>query len=182
MNSLRLVFASICCSILLLGCNTQRGQDFDHVMLNEVTFLIPRNLTVTKAEEIENGAVFEIEGLWGELSNNRLVVMGKSYGEISAGDEVQFKSDGTFLINGSAREPSGFGNNTVESEGTIYIFPGRTLKQIASDDGSTVVEFPDGTTYMLTDRGIVIDGHEYGPYAANTVVKIDPDGTVAFNP
>ena len=62
------------------------------------------------------------------------------------------------------------------------MFPGQTVKQLASDDGFPIVEMPDGSKYKLTNGGIIVDGHEYGPYAAKTVVKIDPDGSVSFNP
>lgn len=182
MNSFRLSVICICSSAFLPGCNTQHGQNVQQIMLSEVTFLVPRNLSVTKAEEMENGAVFEIEGLWGELKNGRLVVMGNSYGEVKAGDEVQFNPDGTFLVNGIDRKPAGLGDSAVECEEVLFFFPGQTVKQLPSDEGSPIVEMPDGSKYKLTNGGIIIDGHEYGPYAAKTVVKIDPDGSVAFNP
>ncbi len=182
MNSFRVAVIYFWCSVFMPGCNTQHDQNLQQITLSEVAFLVPHNLSITKVEETDNGAVFEIEGLWGEVTNDRLIVMGKSYGEVKAGDEVQFKPDGTFLVNGSDRISAGLGDSAVEDAGVIFLFPGQTVKRLPGDDGSFAVEMPNGSTCKLTNGGITIDGFEYGPYAPKTVVKIDPDGTVAFNP
>lgn len=182
MNPFRLLVMSISCSVFLSACNTRESQNTQQITLSNIKFLVPANLTVSNAEELENGAVFEIEGIWGELRNNQLVVMGKSYGEVNAGDEVLFKPDGTFLVNGSPSESTGLADSAVMKNGVLYFFPGRAIKESTNDGGTHFVELPGGATYELTNSGIIIEGHEYGPFSSKTVVKIDPDGSVAFNP
>lgn len=181
MKSFFLSVTFIWCVAFVSGCNTRNAQNVQQISIAEVTFLVPPNLSVTKTEEIDNGAVFEIEGLWGELRNHRLIVMGNDYGKLSEGDEVEFKSDGTFLVNGSVAKSLGLGDSAVAFAGVVFFFPGQTVTYLANQDGNHAVEMPDGTTYELTKGGIKIDGHEYGPYAPKTVVKV-ADGSVAFNP
>lgn len=182
MNSTRLLVLCICYVSFLIGCNTRQNQNAPKITLSEVSFLIPPNSSVTKSEKLDNGAIFEFEGLWGELSDHRLVVMGEDYGGVKAGDEVQFNSDGTVMINGSLRESAGVGNSAVEHNGVLFYFPGRSVTKSTKEVGVPFVEMPDGAIYELTSDGIVIGGHEYGPFSSGTVVKIDLDGAVAFNP
>lgn len=182
MNSIRLLNGLICCSLLLAGCNMNKRQNVQQIELSEVVFLIPLNYSVTNAEEIEDGAVFEFEGVWGELRNRRLVVMGEDYGVVKAGDEVRFQPSGTVLVNGTQRNSAGLGDSAIENGGVLYYFPRRNVTKSTNEEGTCVVEIADGKTYELTKLGIIIEGHEYGPFSPGTVVKIAPDGSVAFNP
>lgn len=182
MNSTNSLVVCICCVGFLIGCNTDRSQNASKFTLNEVIFLIPANVSVTKSVELKHGAVFEFEGLWGDLKDHRLAVMGEDYGEVNAGDEVQFESDGTVMVNGSRRKSAGVSKSAVENSGVLFFFPGRDVTKSSNESGTPIVEISDGSTYELTNGGIIIEGHEFGPFSSGTVVKIDLDGSVAFNP
>jgi len=170
-----------CCTVFLAGCNNHENQDFTSISLGEVVFSHPNDYAM-RSEQVENGVIFEIEGWWGELRDGRLVVMGRDYGEVKPGDEVQFPLDESVVVNGAVRESTGTGSSAVDNEGVVYFFPGRSVSKSTHEGGDTVVTLPDGETCVLTKEGIIIDEHEFGPYASGAVVRVAADGSVAFNP
>jgi hypothetical protein len=169
-------------SIFLAGCNVRSSVPTKQVSLSGVTFVIPESYDIDESA-VENGvALFEFEGLPGEIRDGHLAVLGRNYGEVKQGDVVTFHPDGTFNINGKTPESVGVASNTIESDGVLFMIRGEIVNRTDTSGGAVTFEDLAGRSFKAENGSLTINDFTHGPYASGFVVKVSTDGAITFYP